>query len=384
MCAPWDEAAARAYAHGVPEAVGFFHGWGEAPARPLLMARGTPYLHYWLCPARPDAKKRETKDAAYFAREGAKLRRIVEREGLPCFVAAHLSCYWSTPSDVPKIVEAVGTDIPCELLLPDQFLLMMRQHLGDRILVRPLTSVLLMPGVDTGLALHLTSTRAQATSCTLRLLPPPGASVAAASQRVRIEPFGRAVAPAVVRAAKPARGRHLTVELGYGTESERRRIPVRHVPPVDATQAGWLLHSLWEAEGLSHNAGAPATDADAHNGSAWHAVPGKHQAGTHIVWGPYEELPPGRYTAAFRVKVGQRTDAAVGRLDVFNHWLARQGKQGVRAVRLLRDTDFAAKRRYQDFSLDFERTATGKVEYRVHWTGRTPLSVDRIVVFRRR
>ena len=38
---------------------------------------------------------------------------------------------------------------------------------------------------------------------------------------------------------------------------------------------------------------------------------------------------------------------------------------------------------YADYWLDFEHGGTGKVEYRVWWPGDSPLSVDRIVVFRK-
>ena len=151
VCADWDERAAKALARGVPESVGFFHGWGEEPNRKMLLAQGKPYVPYWLCLGQPEQSPNKTKDAAYFAQEAAKLRRIVQREGLPCFVAAHLSCYWSTPSDVPKLLEALGGDIPHEVLLPDQFLQTAADYYGDKIVLEPIESVQLMPGTNTSL-----------------------------------------------------------------------------------------------------------------------------------------------------------------------------------------------------------------------------------------
>jgi len=57
---------------------------------------------------------------------------------MPCFVAAHLSCYWSTPSDVPKLLAALGDDIPCEVLLPDQFLQSLTDYRKDKIVLEPI------------------------------------------------------------------------------------------------------------------------------------------------------------------------------------------------------------------------------------------------------
>ena len=124
-------------------------------------------------------------------------------------------------------------------------------------------------------------------------------------------------------------------------------------------------------------------DPEAFGGKAWQAVPGKHAGRTHVTWGPYEELSPGRYTVAFRLKVEGQRDAPLAQLDVFNFWLSSQGKAGSYAQRTLRAADLAVPGHYADYWLDFEHAGTGKVEYRVWWPGDSPLSVDRIVVFRK-
>ena len=72
VCADWDEPAARALVRGVPEAVGFFHGWGEEPNRKLLLVQGRPYVPYWLCLGQPEQSPNKTKDAAYFAQEAGQ------------------------------------------------------------------------------------------------------------------------------------------------------------------------------------------------------------------------------------------------------------------------------------------------------------------------
>jgi hypothetical protein len=383
VCADWDEPAARALVGGTPEAVGFYHGWGEERSHKMLLVHGKPYVPYWLCLGSPERSPNKTKDAAYFVQEAAKLRGIVERTGLPCFVASHLSCYWSTPSDVPKLLDALGKDTPCEVLLPDQFLQSVTDCYGDQIVLEPVENLQLMSGTSTSTVLNLTSTRSQATTCRIQLNMPAGVTAEPNSSSVLVEPYGRVQVPLRFHTAGHAEGNSIRVTLDFGGRSLTHTIPVRNVPPVDHLPEGLSLCSVWEAEGLSHNAGAAVNDPGVYGGKAWRAIPGKHHGGTHIVWGPYEDLPPGRYTAAFRLKMEGKGEAALARLDAFNFWLSGTGKNGTYAQRTLRAADLAVPGDYADYLLDFEHGGTGKVEYRVWWPGDSPLSVDRIVVFRK-
>ena len=95
------------------------------------------------------------------------------------------------------------------------------------------------------------------------------------------------------------------------------------------------------------------------------------------------DLPPGRYAVAFRLKAEGRGDSPVARLDVFNFWLSQEGKDGTCAQRMLRSTALKSPGHYADYWLDFEHRGAGKVEYRVFWPGDAPLSVDRVVIFRK-
>jgi hypothetical protein len=383
VCADWDERAARALVGGVSEAVGCFHGWGEEPDRKMLLVKGKPYMPYRLCPGQPEQSPNKTKDRAYFIQEAGKIRRIVEHTGLPCFVAAHLSCYWSTPSDVPKLLETLGPDIPHEVLLPDQFLQTVADCYGDKIVLEPIGQVQLMPGTSTSLVLHLTSTRSQATDCRVRLEPPSGVTVEPKSTSVNIEAFGTAQVPVRFRTVNTVENKFLSLTLDFAGRTVEHKISVGYLPPVERLPEGLTLCSVWEAGRLAHNTGAAVDDPDARSGKAWQAVPGKHRGETHIVWGPYEELPPGRYSVAFRLKSAGQGNAPVARLDVFNFWSSQEGKDGMYAQRTLLAKDLAKPGRYADYWLDFEHGRTGKVEYRVWWPGRSPLSLDRVVVFRR-
>ncbi len=384
VCADWHVQAAESLLEGVPEAIGGFHGWGEEPDRKLLLVRGKPYVPYWLCPGQPDQSPHQTKDDAYYAQEAAKIRRLVARAGLPCFVAAHLSCYWSTPSDVPRLLAALGPDIPHEVLLPDQFLQSLTDYHQDQIVLEPIDPVPLMRGATASLVLKLTSTRAQGTDCLVRLEPPAGAAVDPPSTTVHVEAFGTAQVPVEIRAEDQVTGRTLRATLDFAGRASEYQLAVDVVPPAERLPDGLALVSVWQADRLAHSTGAAVDDPAAHSGTAWQALPDQHRPAAHLAWGPYEELPPGRYAVAFRLKATGRAGTPVARLDVFNYGLSEQGQNGVYAEAMLQAEDLAGSGQYADYWLEFEQAVVGKVEYRVWWPGQLPLSLDRVVVCRKR
>ena len=383
VCADWNQPAAEAMLRGVPEAIGFFHGWGEERSHNILFVEGRSYAPYWFSPAQPQDSHKSVKDAAYFAREAAKLRETVKHSGLPCFVAGHLSCYWNTPGDVPKLLTALGKDIPCEVLLPDQFLQSVSDCYGNQIVLEPIGTLQLMPGTATTTVLNLTSTRPEATTCRIAVEPPGGVTAELKSGSVAVGAFGHAQVPLRLCTTGHVEGKSVRIVLDFGGRKLPHEIPVQEVPPVEHLPEGLSLCSVWDVGRLSHNTGAAVEDAEAYSGKAWQAVPGKHRRGTHVAWGPYEELPPGRYKAAFRLKVEGRGDAPLAQLDVFNFSLSQEGKAGTYAQRTLRAADVAVPGRYVEFGFDFEHGTTGKLEYRVWWPGESTLSVDRIVIFRK-
>jgi hypothetical protein len=283
---------------------------------------------------------------------------------------------------VPRLLEALGPQIPHEVLLPDQFLLTATDHYRDQVLLEPIDDVQLMQGTSTSLTLHLTSTRSEATTCRVRFELPSGVVAEPPSTSVTMEAFGTAQLPVRFRTVDAKGGNSLCVAIDFAGRSMEHKVPVRCLPPVERLPEGLTLCSVWEAGRLSHSTGAAVDDPEAHDRKAWRAEPGKHRQGT-LVWGPYEELPPGRYAAAFRLKSERQGKAPVARLDVFNFWLSKEGNDGTYAQRTLRGSDWKAPGHYVDFWLDFTHGRTGKVEYRVWWPGNAPLSVDRVIVFRK-
>ena len=131
-----------------------------------------------------------------------------------------------------------------------------------------------------------------------------------------------------------------------------------------------LYSARYEAEDLKSDLDAPAVpDGQASRGQARIATPAslRGDGKTALVFGPYADLPPGKYRAEFILKT-DRTDRAeqVATVDVFTH------KDGYpRATREILGTDFAAADRYQPFAIEFESDKPLEdLEFRVQYGGR--------------
>jgi len=132
----------------------------------------------------------------------------------------------------------------------------------------------------------------------------------------------------------------------------------------------------YEAESLLHEVGRVVEDGDASWAQAMYANPAKDNEGS-LCYGPYITVPPGRYRALFRLKVGEGADGGdpVATIDV----AADLGKT-VLASKELADSDFMAIGHYQTFALEFENHLTQAVEFRVHFTDAAELWVDNIEI----
>jgi hypothetical protein len=141
-----------------------------------------------------------------------------------------------------------------------------------------------------------------------------------------------------------------------------------------------LYSARYEAEDLKSDLDAPAVpDPQASRGQARLATPAslRGDGKTALVFGPYADLPPGKYRAEFILKT-DRTDRAerVATVDVFTH------KDGYpRATREILGTDFAAADRYQPFAIEFESDKPLEdLEFRVQYGGVGTLGLDAVQV----
>ena len=136
------------------------------------------------------------------------------------------------------------------------------------------------------------------------------------------------------------------------------------------------LTFIYEAESFGSSAsGYVVSDPDALNGTTLEAHIGRETPGI-MRFGPYAREPAGRYRADFRLKVKDNTiDQPVVGFDV-----VETGGAAVGSARELKGTDFAKPATYQDFSIEFDRSDIGGMEYRIYWRGGTDVWADRITV----
>ena len=369
------ERGGRALCEGVAEAVGFFWGWGACPRLPIRTLSGKPYLAYWLCPPRPKGRK----DVAYYRAVAEEIERIARREGLPCFVAAHLSCYWAGPSDVGRICGALG--LPHEVLDPEEFLELLGRHLRGRVAPVLPGEVLLCAGCRNVVEVRLVNHSSEPREFEVRAFGPGGLS--GGPRRARVEPEGEASVRMALQVPENLSEGVLKVVVAFDGSEERREAPFSVIPRPEGLDGRSVeCLGIFEAERMGHKLGSKTSDEGALGGAAWVAAPGRDEPGDHLIYGPYQSLPEGNYVAAFRLKVDRIVGAPVAELDVFNFY-APPGRQ-VAARIIVKGSDFRKPGRYRWFLLPFRWEGEGKAEYRVKWLGRAALFADCVAVFRSR
>lgn len=118
----------------------------------------------------------------------------------------------------------------------------------------------------------------------------------------------------------------------------------------------------------------------------------EHFCGT--VWGPYIDLPKGRYTAIFRIKLSRtRTsnkDERLARIDIVAIGIGADGKPHHASKSLVRDyltyTHFKEADTYYNFPLNFNTSDRGdsEVEFRVRDTKVGPaMTLDYVQLYKR-
>jgi hypothetical protein len=375
-----DAQSAAFLSKGVPGATGFFHGWGGSPATRPIFGAGKPHMQYRVCPPSPDGPK----EAAYYAKVAEEIRRIAAMDGLPCCIPVHLSCYWAGPDDVPKIMEALGKDLPAEVVLPSQLARLAAEVYAERLFLTVPEEVQGIAGLSYTLPVTLSSTHAKPTEAHV-IVAPAAALDGMTTLGVTVPPLGTHAEAVRLRLPEASRESDLRVTLLAGRAVlASRLVHLRPAPRPLAIPAGYdTLQSVWEAEGLAHGNGHEFTDWEAYNGKAWAAVEGRDASEGTTIWGQYEPLEPGSYAVAFRCRTTSTGAEPMARLDCLDFERTKQGRDGTLAQRVLTPGDLPADSAYQDVWLTFELQEPANVEYRVAWTGKGEVVTDRIVVLRK-
>lgn len=131
----------------------------------------------------------------------------------------------------------------------------------------------------------------------------------------------------------------------------------------------------YEAEELLRQSGEVRGDPDASGGLAVYVPAGS--ADTYPAMGPYRRYPPGRYEAAFRVKLDAAVPATgeVAVLDVS----ADRGRRQLTA-RAVTPGSLSPPGRYHEIRLPFSVDRAAVLEFRVLHRGRAGLWIDRVTV----
>ena len=94
---------------------------------------------------------------------------------------------------------------------------------------------------------------------------------------------------------------------------------------------------------------------------------------SYLVYGPTKRFPRGEYKVSFKMKVSEREDVPIARIDVYS---SRAGEIVGKAIK---GTDFESANVYQDFQLTFyNHVSLDELEFRVKPIGKVSLCVDKI------
>jgi hypothetical protein len=365
---------------GVRNAAGFFLGWGGiATARPIL-AGGKPHMQYRVCPPSPDGPK----DDAYYQKVAEEIRRVVAMDGLPCCIPIHLSCYWAGPDDVPKIMQALGHEVPAEVVLPSVLAKLAAQAYRNRLFMTVPDERQAIAGLAYTLPIALDSTRAAPARVQV-VVHPAAAFDALTTLSVTLRPNAQLSEPMRLRAPDTGdKADYRVVLLESRAALATCNLRVQFVPkPLDIPAGHDTVQSIWEAERVTHGNGHEVADRQAHNAKAWAVAEGTDKSEGTTLWGQYEPLQPGSYAVAFRCRTTTEGDQPLARLDCFDFERTKQGLDGALARRIVTPADLPGDGTYTDVWLIFDLTVPSNLEYRLAWTGQGEVVTDRIVVLRR-
>ncbi len=155
---------------------------------------------------------------------------------------------------------------------------------------------------------------------------------------------------------------------------------VDHAPPLSKTAeqatCRFFIPNVYHATGLPHITGKPVLDTTIGRRVLKAAV-GQDKA--HFLnYGPYEELPAGRYQVYFRLRTNKPgISRQIARLDVST--FVNHEQQVILSQKEIRGKDFK-RTGYQDFTLNFTLPEFRRVEFRTWFSGNADLFLEKIVL----
>ena len=300
----------------------------------------------------------------------------------PLFVPIHVFCYRQTVADMAKLAGELDPRV-YEVVRPDEFLAAYTQAFEDVVVAETIGDIAVVDGYTNAIKVRLRSNapRERPVTATARVLGPQSKGQPSVSRGL-VPPNGRldmliALPPRPAGTEEdPAK---LAIEFSQGVLPRKQTVALQAAakPGQLGQFSGRLIQvRVHEAEELNHRFGSLVRDDGAWNARAWRCRPEDGQG--HCCFGPYEaDLEPGKYLAAFRMKIDEcSADAPVVTVDV-----AHAPELGRVVARSLRDSDFPTPGAYRAVYVPFERFDDGTMEYRVYSHAKTTLAVDRVTVY---
>ncbi len=260
---------------------------------------------------------------------------------------------------------------------------------GNKMLVEYPKQFIFVQGAPSGFSITLNNSTSEPLSVNAKIKFPADSHIAPKTLDAKLQSAEIKENEINIEAPQNLFTGNATLELSYGKVKETKIIPFEVIPSVaNLKDNGVRLYKVWEAEELSHKTGEKVSDKDAVNGTAWLTDAGKDKENEHVVFGPYETFPEGKYLVSFRIKIKEKIKDDVATLDVFATIPEMAGFQEVKAKALLKGNDFTKENFYQEFVLPFRQSKPivqglkSRIEFRVFWHGKTTLTIDRIAVFK--
>lgn len=257
------------------------------------------------------------------------------------------------------------------------------KYFGNRIILSCPKQVILIQGVSSKFMIKLNSARTFSEDVRLNLNFPKLSQIKSKSLKFKLE-SGK-TKEFTIDLGKPLKliKGESTIDIVYGRRKEIKIIPfevISSIPRLEKEEV--ILFKIWEAEDLNHKTGMRVVDEDASNGIAWQGDNEKDRANEHLIYGPYEILPKGRYLVSFRLKIKERVKENVGIVDIFISSTLIPGLSKEMKSSTINGLDFTKEGVYQEFPIIFRQAPNYKNEFRVYWFGKTSLWTDRITLFK--
>lgn len=363
-----DPTLIRRYAEKVPSLAAIFPDYGRIvpsdSGLTVATARGIPVFH--AATQFSEGVPREKQIA-----EVVRQIRSIDVTERPAFLHLFALNWFIDLPMLQEVSQRLGPDYV--VVRPDHLAALCRKEMARRqVAVSLPQTVVALEGVTTTFATTVSNLLPRSVSCHVAA---PSKLRAPGKTAFSLAPGGEAI----VRLQGDLEGEAVTIRAMGAFGTRHATAKVRHIARSEVignalpTAAIEMVRQS-AATRMSHITGARIADTDASTGEAWAAHAGD-TASRHMVFGPYADLPAGRYLVLFRLKRLDSTPGPVVEID------ACKAGGGPQTGRLTIDADDLPVGQYRYAALEF-RHPGGQYETRALWLGHAGIAIDDVTLLR--